>query len=149
MSFFFRRSNQFETNPETGIGKAVAHNLNTKSRSAEWIDLPTALQGPSHVAEFLIRKLQNERSKPGKEPYRLNAEQLELTALFVEILDKAFLNRSEPSEPWLNSAEVLATIVTDGGGGCGKTTLAVEVIEPAKRYTASPHIGVSAGICKI
>ena len=124
------KNGQIETEAETEIGKAVQHNMQMKSRSAEWIDLPTALQGPSHVAEFLIKKLQNERSKPGKEPYRLNAEQLQLTALFVEILDKAFLNRSEPSEPWLNSAEVLATIVTDGGGGCGKTTLAVEVLLP-------------------
>ena len=105
------------------------HNLQLRSRSAEWIDLDTALRGPVHVAKLLIKKLQDERSKPGK-PYRVNAEQLECTALFVAALDKAFAKRPDVSKPWLHPAEVLMTILTDGGGGCGKTTLAVEVILP-------------------
>ena len=78
---------------------------------------------------LLIKKLQDERSKPGK-PYTVNAEQLECTALFVEALDNAFAKRADPSKPWLHPAQVLMTIITDGGGGCGKTTLAVEVILP-------------------
>ena len=60
----------------------------------------------------------------------MNAEQLECTALFVAALDEAFANRPDVSKPWLHPAEVLMTILTDGGGGCGKTTLAVEVILP-------------------
>ena len=81
------------------------------------------------MAKHLIKKLQDDRFKAGK-PYRVNAEQLECTALFVAALDKAFAKRPDASKPWLHPAEVLMTILTDGGGGCGKTTLAVEVILP-------------------
>ena len=80
-------------------------------------------------SKVLIRKLQDDRSNPGS-PYRLNAEQLECTALFVAALDTPFARRPDKSKPWLHPAEVLMTILTDGGGGCGKTTLAVEVILP-------------------
>ncbi|MDP6416552.1 MAG: hypothetical protein QGG54_16205, partial [Gammaproteobacteria bacterium] len=120
---------EIEPNPETDIGRAVLHNLQLRSRTAEWIDLETALKGPASVAKLLIKKLQDDRSKPGK-PYRVNAEQLECAALFVAALDKAFAKRLDPSKPWLHPAEVLMTILSDGGGGCGKTTLAVEVILP-------------------
>jgi len=122
-------NSETEINPETDIGAAVLHNLQLRSRTAEWIDLETALKGPAYVAKQLIQKLQDDRSKPGK-PYKLNAEQLECTALFVAALDEAFAKRPEASKPWLHPAEVLMTILTDGGGGCGKTTLAVEVILP-------------------
>ena len=118
-----------EVNSETDIGRAVLHNLQLRSRTAEWIDLETTLKGPVHVAKLLIKKLQEDRSKPGK-PYKVNAEQLECIALFVAALDKAFAKRPDASKPWLHPAEVLMTILTDGGGGCGKTTLAVEIILP-------------------
>ena len=118
-----------EVNSETDIGRAVLHNLQLRSRTAEWIDLETTLKGPVHVAKLLINKLQEDRSKPGK-PYKVNAEQLECIALFVAALDKAFAKRPDASKPWLHPAEVLMTILTDGGGGCGKTTLAVEIILP-------------------
>ena len=40
-----------EDNQErTDIDEAVLHNLQLTSRSAEWIDLDTALKGPNHVA---------------------------------------------------------------------------------------------------
>ena len=118
-----------EINRETDIGAVVFHNLQLKSRTAEWIDLDTALRGPAYVAKLLIKKLQEDRSKPNK-PYRLNEEQLECTALFVAALDEPFARRPDASKPWLHPAEVLMTILTDGGGGCGKTTLATEVILP-------------------
>ena len=118
-----------ESNPESEIGKAVLHNLQPRSRSAEWFDLESVLKGPAHVARILIKKVQDERSHSGK-PYRLNVEQLECTALFVAALEEAFAKRPDASKPWLHPAEVLMTIITDGGGGCGKTTLAVEVILP-------------------
>ena len=124
-----QHSSEADMNLETDIGKAVLHNLQLTSRSAYWIDLATALKGPVHVAKFLVKKLHDARSKPDK-PYRLNAEQLECTALFVEALEKPFARRPDLSKPWLHPAEVLMTILTDGGGGCGKTTLAVEVILP-------------------
>ena len=60
-----------EINPETDIGRAVLHNLQPRSRTAEWIDLEAALKGPVYVAKALIKKLQDDRSTPGK-PYRLN-----------------------------------------------------------------------------
>ena len=81
------------------------------------------------MAKLLIKQLQDSRSKPGK-PYKVNAEQLECTALFVAALDKGFAKRPDASQPWLHPAEVLMSILTDGGGGCGKTTLAVEIILP-------------------
>ena len=120
---------QAEACPVTDIDLAVLHNLQLGSRTAEWIDLQSALKGPAFVAKLLIKKLQDDRSKPGK-PYIVNAEQLECTALFVSALDKVFAKRPDASQPWLHPAEVLMTIVTDGGGGCGKTTLAVEIILP-------------------
>jgi hypothetical protein len=107
---------------ETQIGKAVLHNLQLTTKSAGWIDLDTALKGPSHVAKHLIKSSQDARSKPGK-PYKVNAEQLECTALFVEWLEKAFDRRPDPSKPWLHPAEVPMTILTDGGGGCGKNVI--------------------------
>ena len=105
-----------EINAETDVGRAVLHNLQPRSRTAEWIDLEAALKGPAYVAKLLIKKLQDGRSKPGK-PYRVNAEQLECTALFVAALEKAFAKRPEVSKPWLHPAEVLMTILTDGGWG--------------------------------
>ena len=124
-----QNSGETKVDPNSDIGEAVLHNLKQRSRTAEWIDLPTALQGPAAVARRLIKKLQDERSTP-KKPYRVNKEQLECTALFVEALEKAFEKRPNPAEQWLHPAEVLMTIITDGGGGCGKTTLATEVILP-------------------
>ena len=82
-----------DVNPDTDIGRAVLHNLQLRSRTAEWIDLETALKGPAHVAKLLIKKLQDVRSKPGK-PYKVNAEQLECIALFVAALDKAFTKKT-------------------------------------------------------
>ena len=86
-----------EPNPGTDIGMAVLHNLQLRSRTAEWIDLQTALKGPSYVAKLLIKKLQDDRSKPGK-PYRVNTEQLECTALFVAALEKVFANSSAQAQ---------------------------------------------------
>ena len=111
------------------IEQIVLHNLSTEQRSAEWIELADALKGPAHVARMLIKKLQDTRSKPGK-PYRLNAEQLECIALYVAALEKPFAQRPDKAKPWLHPATVLMTIIMDGGGGCGKTTLATEVILP-------------------
>jgi hypothetical protein len=121
--------NETQINADSDIGTAVLHNLRQQPRTAEWIHLETALKGPAYVAKELIRKLQDQRSKPGK-PYRVNEEQLQCAALFVAALEKSFAKRSNASEPWLHPADVLMTILTDGGGGCGKTTLAVEVILP-------------------
>ena len=118
-----------EVNPEDDFGKAVLHNLQLETRSAVWIDLDDALRGPQHVAKMLIKRLQDKRSEPGK-PYKLNEEQLQCVALYVAALSRGFEKRPNPAEPWLHPAQVLMSILMDGGGGCGKTTLAVEIILP-------------------
>jgi len=118
-----------EMKPDDDIGRAVLHNLELGSLSAVWIDLEDALKGPAHVAKMLIKKLQDERSQPGK-PYKLNEEQLQCVALYVAALSRGFEKRPDLARPWLHPAEVLMTILMDGGGGCGKTTLAVEIILP-------------------
>ena len=107
-----------QIDPDSQVGKAVLHNLQLETRSAVWIDLPEALKGPCHVAKMLIRKLQDKHSKPGN-PYKLNEEQLQCVALYVAALNKGFENRSDVAKPWLHPAEVLLTILMDGGGGCG------------------------------
>ena len=50
-----------EINQETDIAAAVLHNLQLRSRTAEWIDLEAALKGPAYVAKLLIKKLQDDR----------------------------------------------------------------------------------------
>ena len=98
-------------NPEDDVMKEVLHNLQLGSRSA----VADALKGPAHIAKMLILKLQDNRSKPGK-PYKLNEEQLQCIALYVAALSKGFERRPNPAEPWLHPAEVLMSILMDGGG---------------------------------
>ena len=82
---YFPKGGETEITAVTDIGRAVLHNLQFRSRTAEWIDLETALKGPAYVAKVLIKKLQDDRSKPGKR-YKVNAEQLECTALLVAVM---------------------------------------------------------------
>ena len=116
-----------DTDP--GITSAVLHNLQQQQPECEWIELADALRGPAHVAKMLIRRCQERRSTPTR-PYKLNAEQLECIALFVTRLEAAFSERPDLSQPWLHPARVLMTIIMDGGGGCGKTTLSTEILLP-------------------
>ena len=111
------------------LAQAVLHNLRSVEGKREWIDLEDSLRGPAHVAKLLIRRAQDKRSTPEK-PYRFNAEQLACVALFVQKLEEGFARREDVSKPWIKPAEVLMTIILDGGGGCGKTTLALEVLFP-------------------
>ena len=83
----------------------------------------------STSAKILIRRCQDKRSEPDK-PYKVNAEQLECVALYVSELAVSFARRPDPSQPWVDPAEVLMTIIQDGGGGCGKPTLALDVLLP-------------------
>ena len=43
-----------EINQEADIGRAVLHNLQLRSRTAQWIDLENALKGPAYVAELFV-----------------------------------------------------------------------------------------------
>lgn len=112
-----------------GITDAVLHNLQQHQPACEWIELADALRGPAHVAKMLIRRCQDARSTPAR-PYKLNAEQLECVALFVDRLEKAFSEHGDMSQPWIHPARVIMTIIMDGGGGCGKTTLSTEILLP-------------------
>ena len=118
-----------DANPEDFVEEAVLYNLEKENATREWIDLQDALQGPAHVAKILIRRCQEKRSQPNK-PYRLNAEQLACVALYERQLEHGFERRPDPSQPWIHPAQVLMTIILDGGGGCGKTTLALDVLLP-------------------
>ena len=111
------------------IPEAVLHNLQQQQPECQWIDLTDALRGPAHVAKMLVRRCQERRSTPTR-PYKLNEEQLQCVALFVTRLEQAFLERPDPSQPWLHPARALMTMIMDGGGGCGKTTLSTEILLP-------------------
>ena len=111
------------------IPEAVLHNLQQQQLESAWIDLTDALRGPAHVAKMLVRRCQERRSTPTR-PYKINQEQLQCIALFVTRLEQAFLDRPDPSQPWLHAACVLMTMIMDGGGGCGKTTLSTDILLP-------------------
>ena len=76
-----------DDNIDPGITDAVLRNLQQHQPECEWIELAGALRGPAHVAKMLIRRSQERRSTPAR-PYKLNAEQLECVALFVDRLEK-------------------------------------------------------------
>ena len=114
---------------EPTVRDAVLHNLQQRQPECEWIALADALQGPAHVAKMLVRRCEERRSSPAR-PYRLNEEQLQCIALFVIRLEQAFQERPDPSLPWLHPGRVLMTIIMDGGGGCGKTTLSTDIVLP-------------------
>ena len=78
---------------------------------------------------MLIQRCQERRSTPAR-PYKINEEQLQCIALFVSRLETAFPERHGLSQPWLHPARVLMTIIMDGGGGCGKTTLSTDIWLP-------------------
>ena len=90
------------------------------------VPIPDAMLGPAHVARLLIKQLHDKRSQPQK-IYKLNAEQLELIALYVSVLEGAFQNRDDKETRLLNPATVLMTIIIVGGGGCGKTEIITEI----------------------
>ena len=116
----------------------MVHNLKQDDKSCEWIHLDDALQGPAHVAKLLIKRCQQKRSKPDRS-YKPNVEQLECVALYVSHLEKGFAKRPDPSQPWVHPAEVLMTIILDGGGGCGKTTLAIDITLPLQETFFGVH----------
>ena len=97
------------------ITNAVVNNLLQYQPECEWVELTDALKGPAHVAKMLIQHCEKRRSTPTR-PYKLNAEQLECTALFVSRLEKAFAERDKVSEPWIHPARVIMTIIMDGRG---------------------------------
>ena len=108
---------------DLSILDAVVGNLQRQPQ-CQWVELSDALRGPAHVARMLVVRCQERLH------YKLNAEQLQCVALFVDRLNKAFLERPDLSQPWLHTGRVLMTMIMDGGGGCGKTTLSTEVVLP-------------------
>ena len=87
------------------------------------IPLPEILKGPKHVAEtIMVEQRKHDRA--------LNDEQLLLFALWVFILQEAFVRRPNPEEPYLALDTDLCDILVDGGGGCGKTMLINHFLVP-------------------
>ena len=75
---------------------AVLHNLQQHQPDCEWVDLVDALSGLAHVAKMLVRRCEKRRSTAAR-PYKLNEEQLQCIALFVNRLDQAFQERPIPA----------------------------------------------------
>ena len=69
-----QHGDETEINGEADIGDAVLHNLQLRSRTAEWIEVDSELMGLAHIAKIIIRKLQDVRFKANK-PYKVNAEE--------------------------------------------------------------------------
>ena len=110
--------------------ESVLHNLHQLQHpERRVVDLPDALRGPAHVAKLILRSAEDKASKPEK-PFRYNTEQLECIAAMVDILEAGFAEREDLSKPFINPAKVLTTAIFDGGGGCGKTDLLVNVMVP-------------------
>ncbi len=92
---------------------AAFANCTQQDRQCTVVELPDALRGPAHVARLLVRVCQTRRTAaaPEASPYRLNAEQLQVLAIYVHALDKGFACQEKKEEPWVNPASVLLTIV--------------------------------------
>ena len=104
---------------ETGNLEAVTAiaNCNQQTRQCTNVNLSDALRGPAHVATLLVHECQTRRTAAARllareaSPYRLNAEQLQVVAIYVRALDQGFTCREIKEEPWVNPASVLLTIV--------------------------------------
>jgi hypothetical protein len=99
-------------NGDLGAAAACA-NCNQQDRQCTIVELPDALLGPAHVAKLLVGECQTRRTAAALEasPYQLNAEQLQVLAIYVHALEKGFACREKKEEPWVNPASVLLTIV--------------------------------------
>ena len=71
----------------------------------------------------------------------LNDEQKALFALWVHILQEAFMSRPNPEKPYLALDTWLSDMLVDGGGGCGKTMLINYFLVPLCRAFFGP-VGV-------
>ena len=119
------------------VHSAVFNNLQRQEPACEWVDLADALLGPAHVTRKLIQSCQLHRSTPERQ-YKFNEEQLQCVALFVQRLDVGFKNREDASQPWIDPGQVLMTLIMDGGGGCGKTTLSTDILLPLLESCFAP-----------
>ena len=127
------------TDHEDCIREAVLHNLHQiYNPEKHVVALPDALRGPAHVAKLILRNAEDKASKPEK-PFRYNSEQLECLAAMVAKLETGFAEREDPSQPFINPAKVLTTAIFDGGGGCGKTDLLVNVMVPLWEVFLDPR----------
>ena len=121
-----QHGDETESNGEVQLrGDAVLHNLQLRSRTAEWIEVDSELMGLAHMAKTIIRKLQDVRFKANK-PYNVNAEERKWTPLFVATMDKVFAYRLDAVKPWLYHADVQMTILRAAGGSYDETNSAVE-----------------------
>ena len=82
------------------------------------VELPDCMRGPCHVAWKLMQAA------------KMNDEQMDIVALLVEPMQKAFLGRRDKSTHLLPKCGALARMAIIGGGGCGKSTLLMKVLTP-------------------
>ena len=118
----------------------MLHNLRQlQDPGRNLVDLPDALRGPAHVAKLILRRAEDKASTPAK-PFRYNNEHLECIAAMVAKLEPAFAEREDPSKPFINPAKVLTTAIYDGGGGCGKTDLLINIMVPLFEVFVGPVV---------
>ena len=119
--------------------ESVLHNLHQlQDPERSVVALPDALRGPAHVAKLILRRAEDKASKPER-AFRYNDEQLESIAAMVAKLEPAFAEREDPSQPLINPAKVFTTAIFDGGGGCCKTDLLINVMVPLFQVFFGPH----------
>ena len=102
-------------------------NANRDEAQVTEIDVPLAWKGPAAYAKSLIDK------------FPFNQEQLDLLALLVNPLEVAWRNREDTSVYTLPVDLGLVRVLLVGGGGCGKTTVIVQVLEPLLNVYFGAH----------
>jgi hypothetical protein len=82
------------------------------------IDVPLAWQGPARYAQHLMQK------------FPFNEEQINLIALLVFPLEKAWQNRHQKETYQLPHDLGLSRVLLVEGGGCGRTTIVLKGMKP-------------------
>ena len=92
--------------------------VDLEQQTAVNIDVPLAWQGPARYAQRLMHK------------FPFNEEQINLIALLVLPLEKAWQNRHQKETYQLPHGLGLSRVLLVGGGGCGRTTIVLKVMKP-------------------
>ena len=96
----------------------MRRNEDLEPQTAVNIDVPFAWQGPARYAQHLMQK------------FPFNEEQINLIALLVFPLEKAWQNRHQKETYQLPHDLGLSRVLLVEGGGCGRTTIVLKVMKP-------------------